>query len=184
MDINNPLEAIYAFAEQAYVRMQAGDLLMRCIDTGSPRPMQELVEGLILAGPQSINTLFEVLHETGQRRAQVQDDLQRLFGDCQNKLTHHHFKLSAVIPDAQSMMRIAPVQFQYFLEQQDITEDSQDVCADIFIQTQEMMSDLHNNVRLLQEIENYLKDWLWGLAYQSAHEQPQILRGKHTERLL
>lgn len=184
MDTNNPLDVIYAFAEQAYVRMQAGDLLMRCIDTGSPRPMQELVEGLVLAGPQSISTLFEVLQETGQRRAQVQDDLQRLFGDCQNKLKRYHFKLADVIPDARTMMRIAPVQFQNFLEIQEISEDHQDTCADIFIQAQEMMSDLHNNIRLLLEIENYLKDWLWGLAYQSAHEQPQMLRGNLTERKL
>jgi hypothetical protein len=180
VDINNPLDVIYSFAEQAYVRMQAGDLLMRCIDTGSPRPMQELVEGLVLAGPHSINTLFEVLQETGQRRAQVQDDLQRLYGDCQNKLARYHFKLADVIPDVHSMMRIAPVQFQHFLEIQEIVEDSQDACADLFIQAQEMMSDLYNNVRLLLEIENYLKDWLWGLAYQSAHEQPQLLRGTST----
>lgn len=184
MDNNNPLDVIYAFAEQAYIRMQAGDLLMRCIDTGSPRPMQELVEGLVLAGPQSISTLFEVLHETNQRRAQVQDDLQRLYGDCQNKLNRYHFKLAEVIPDAQTMMRIAPVQFQKFLEKQKISEELQDACADIFIQAQEMMGDLHNNIRLLVEIENYLKDWLWGLAYESAHEPPQILRGNQTERKL
>jgi hypothetical protein len=32
------------------------------------------------------------------------------------------------------------------------------------------MVSLVKHIRLLEEIETYLKDWLWGLAYQSARQ--------------
>jgi hypothetical protein len=185
MDSNNPLGAIYAYAEQAYIRMQAGDLLMRCLDTGSSQPMQELVEGLVLAGPESIGALYEIMLETGQRRTQVQDDLQRLFGDFQNKIRKQGVKISEILPDANSLLRLNRRRFHRILSQQGIsTGDRQEECAQIYDETQEMMHSLAENIALLLDIENYLKDWLWGLAYQSAHEARHSPRKSTGDLLL
>jgi hypothetical protein len=177
MDINNPLDAIYAYAEQAYIRQQAGDLLMRCLDLGSPRPMQELVEGLILAGSHSVGTLHEILVETGQRRAQVQDDLQRVYGEFQNKLKKNGLKVGEVFQDAISLTRITPALFYRLMAEHGIQDEMIRIeCYRSFEETQDLMTSLYGNIKLLQEIENYLRDWLWGLAYQSAHETQPAFR--------
>lgn len=182
MDINNPLEAIYAFAEQTYIRMQAGDLLMRCIDSGSIRPMQELVEGLVLAGPQSMNTLNEIVLETGQRRAQVQDDLQRLYGEFQKKLSKRKRRASDQLPDAITFTQMDEDTFYKLLVLQGITaEDEQTDCFQLFQETQDLMSSLVENIQLFIEIENILRDWLWALAYQSAHEARPVINKTSTD---
>jgi hypothetical protein len=171
MDINNPLEAIYAFAEQTYIRMQAGDLLMRCMDSGTVRPMQDLVENLVLAGPQSLGTLHEILLETGQRRAQIQDDMQRLYGEFQNTLNKFGIRRTEDLPDAHSFANMDDVRFyQLIIRHGILEEDRQTDCFQKFQETQDLMNSLIENIELLQNIEGYLKDWLWGLAYQSVRD--------------
>lgn len=175
MDINNPLDAIYAFAEQTYIRMQAGDLLMRCMDSGNLRPMQELVENLVLAGPQSLGTLHEILLETGQRRAQIQDDLQRLYGEFQRKMYQFGVRRSEDLPDALSFARMDDVRFYQLITAHGILEeDVQADCFQEFQDTQDLMNSLIENIELLQSIESYLKDWLWGLAYQSVRDAGSV----------
>lgn len=182
MEIKNPLEAIYAYAEQTYIRLQAGDLLMRCIDTGTTRPMQELVEGLVYAGPQSIGTLYEIMQETGQRRAQIQDDLQRLYGEFQKKLKDIGVVGRDVLPDAHSFIQMDERQFDRIIESENILDvATHENCYQLFDETRDLMGSLTENIILMQEIENYLKDWLWGLAYLSAREAQPDLRKKTTE---
>lgn len=185
MDINNPLEAIYAFAEQTYIRMQAGDLLMRCLDSGSVRPMQDLVENLVLAGPQSLGTLHEIMLETGQRRAQVQDDMQRLYGEFQKKLARYGVRASDELPDAHSFTRMDDIRFYQLITSHGVNdEDTQADCFQHFQETQDLMDSLEENIVLLQNIESYLKDWLWGLAYQSARDAGQNSPQKSTNWML
>lgn len=174
--MNDPLDAVYAYAEQAYIRMQAGDLLMRCLDTGSTRPMQELVESLVLAGPQSLGALSEILAETGQRRAQVQDDVQRLYGEFQNKLRPYGMRMQDILPDAVSLTRLKPRRFLSLLTRQGVAGDDRKKCLSLLEDTREMMNSLTQNIHLLQEIENYLWDWLWGLAHQSTHTSTALYR--------
>jgi hypothetical protein len=178
--MSDPLDAVYAYAEQAYIRMQAGDLLMRCMDIGSTRPMQELVESLVLAGPQSLGALSEILAETGQRRAQIQDDVQRLYGEFQNKLRPFGLRMQDFLPDAISLTRLKNRKFNSLLTKQGLAEDDRQRCLTMLEDTREMMKSLTANIILLQEIENYLWDWLWGLAHQSAHTPNALYRPDHT----
>ncbi len=78
---HDPLDDVYSFVERAYIRLQAGDVLIRCMEEGNPAPLHQMVEGLILAGPQSINILREIMAEAGQRKLQVVDDLNQLSSD-------------------------------------------------------------------------------------------------------
>jgi hypothetical protein len=48
----DPLEAVNAFVERAYVRLQAGEVLLYCLEREDAAPMRTLVEELVLAGPQ------------------------------------------------------------------------------------------------------------------------------------
>jgi len=144
--------------------------------------MQELVEGLVLAGPQSMNTLHEIVQETGQRRAQVQDDLQRLYGEFQKKLIKRRLRVSDQFPDALTFTQMDEENFYQMLVSHGITgEDEQTDFFQIFQETQDLMSSLVENIQLFVEIENILRDWLWALAYQSAHEAQPAMNKTTTD---
>ena len=171
--MDNPLDAMYAFAEQAYIRMQAGDILLRCLEQSSLEPMQELVESLVLAGPQSLAAMSEVLSETGQRRAQIQDDLQRTYGELQNNLKTHGVRLNDAAPDAQAFTHLSALRFRNLLRHQGIQDHSiQEECMQRYRETRAMMSRQNMHLQLLQDLESYLWDWLWGLAHESIRTAP------------
>jgi hypothetical protein len=165
---HDPLDDVYSFVERAYIRLQAGDILIRCLEEDSIAPIQGMVEGLVLAGPQSINVLREILAEAGQRKLQVTDDLYQLFNDFEKSL-----KSYGVILDnakrTQGMAQLTPARFLSILREQGIADEKNQIdCLKLLRDSRELIVSLANHVRLLDEIETYLKDWLWGLAYQSA----------------
>ena len=54
---DDAITAVYDFVERAYIRLQAGEVLNHCLDKGDAVPLHNLVEGLVLAGPQSLSVL-------------------------------------------------------------------------------------------------------------------------------
>lgn len=109
----DPLEAVFSMVERAFVRLQAGDVLGLCLEEDDTAPMQKLVEGLVLAGPQSLNALREIRAEASTRK-------EVLLGEIAT------------------------------------SKDS--------------MSQIARQIILLEEVEIYVEDWMWGLMYQSAHQ--------------
>jgi hypothetical protein len=167
---DDPLDAVHAYVERAYIRLQAGEVIMRCMDTGSSVPLQQMVEGLILAGPQSLSVLREMLAESGQRKLQVIDDLHQVFSDLQKNLTQYGVHLAG-LKGAVSIPGLTQAGFLIMLQEQGVTdEEVQTVCLRILKESRELMESMSGNVVLLEEIETYLADWLWGLAYECAHQ--------------
>ncbi|RPI30980.1 MAG: hypothetical protein EHM70_12565 [Chloroflexota bacterium] len=167
---DDPLDAVYSFVERAYIRLQAGDVLIRCLEEGSSAPMQQMVESLVLAGPQSLNAMREMLAEAGQRKSQVLDDINQVFNQFENNLKSYGVYLDEV-KNGLAVLQLTPVSFLAMLREQGITEEeTQITCLQILHENRELIISLANHVRLLEEIETFLADWLWGLAYQSAHQ--------------
>lgn len=167
---DDPLDAVYSFVERAYVRLQAGDILIRCLDEDSSTPIQQFVEGLILAGPQSLNPLREILAEVEQRKAQAQDDLHQVFSEFEGSLKSYGAYLTSV-KDAFSLLQLTSVRFLSFLREQNINEEkAQIACLQLLKDSRELMVSMARHIRLLEEIEAYLRDWIWGLAYQSTRQ--------------
>ena len=123
---DDPLNAVYSYVERAYIRLQAGDVLIRCLDEVNPAPIHQMVESLVLAGPESIGVLKEILAEAEQRKGQILDDL-------------HQLKARATAPG--------------------LDQDGR-----------EIMGNLEARIRLLEEIEIFLQDWVWGLAYETTRQ--------------
>jgi hypothetical protein len=162
---DDPLHSVYAYVERAYVRLQAGDLLTRCVDENSLTPVLQMVEGLVLAGPQSLQALREVLAETTQRKAQVQDDLNQLHQNLDKTL--RSFGIYFQYENLPEMVTLPPEHFRQMLIAQQANEEAQVTCTQIFLDSQELVEGLSSRLGVLGEIEEYLKDWLWGLVYQS-----------------
>ena len=74
---NKPSSSIYSIVEKAYFRLQAGDVLTHCLEVGTTEPVHEMIQEMVLAGPQSLEALREILGEAMKRKAQVYDELTR-----------------------------------------------------------------------------------------------------------
>jgi hypothetical protein len=167
---DDPLEEVHAFVEKAYFRLQAGDILLRCLEVGSPIPIQQVVEGLVLAGPDSIGIIREILVELSHRKAQLWDDANQLLTDFEASLKRYEIELPA-IANALAVTTLSPSQFIAILDEQGITDDKrQGACLQIFRNSRELMASLGENIFLLNEIQSYLQDWLFGLAQLSARQ--------------
>jgi hypothetical protein len=166
----DPLEAVYAFVERAYVRMQAAEVLTQCLDEGRLSPLQDLVEALVLAGPDSLDILREILLEVDARKSQIRQDQHQVFARLESNLEQYGVRLGKAHSPA-SLMRLTPAALLALLRsQQVVDEEDQVACLGHFREALEVMSALMAHLYLLNEIEAYLMDWLWGLVYQSVHQ--------------
>src|SRR4030042_5196465 len=76
--VNKPNSAIYSIVEKAYYHLQAGDVLSHCMKEGSTEPIHEMIQEMVVAGPQSLEALREILSEAMKRKTQVYDDLNQV----------------------------------------------------------------------------------------------------------
>ncbi len=83
---NKPGSSIYSIVEKAYFRLQAGDVLTHCIEDGSSNPIHEMIQDMVLAGPQSLEAVREILGEASKRKSQVYDDLNQVTNDTDVQL--------------------------------------------------------------------------------------------------
>jgi hypothetical protein len=170
---DDPIYAVYSFVERAYVRLQAGDILIRCLEEGNASPMRQLVEVLVLAGPQSLSVLREMRSEAAHRKSQVLDDLHQVYSDLEESLLTFGVALTG-LENARSITELKTGTLLGKMQEQGILEeDSQAACLQILRDSRDLIASLDHHVELLEEIEIYIQDWLWGLAYQQVREGPR-----------
>ncbi len=167
---DDSLETIYAYAEKAYVRMQASDILLRCMDDASVSPMFQMVESLVLAGPTSLDVLREILAETNSRKVQVGDDMEQVLNGLKTNLEGYGIRLRSVRRPV-ALTHIKPVRFLRLLRAQGVVEeDAQTTCLQLFQDARDLVASLLEHYTLLAEIEKYLDDWIWGMFYETVHQ--------------
>lgn len=165
----NPIEDVYSFVEQAYIRLQAGDILIRCLEDGSYSPIQQMVEGMVLAGPQSLGDLRQVLIETSTRKLQVEDDLRQVYGEMKRVLKEYGVEFNPT-GDYQAALMFSPLELIVLMHSQGVEDhEKQSACQQVFLESHTLLKNLNANLHLLAEIERYIQDWSWGLTYQKAH---------------
>jgi hypothetical protein len=168
---DDALAEVYAYVERAYVRLQAADVLTHCLENGDAEPVQKLVEELVLVGTQSLSALREILAEVTSRKTQLRDDQNQIFSKLDDALKGYGASLLGSHTPL-SVGHLTPVGFLALLRQQGVEDDNdQLICLQFFQDTIEFMGGIEKHLRLLDEIEIYLQDWLWGLIYQSTHEE-------------
>ena len=168
------VDGVYSFVERAYVRMQAGDLLIRCLEDASIEPIQQLVENLVLDGPANINALREIQREAGRRKEQVEEDLNHLCNGCESTLKSYGVclpvKLENLIGGEAPQVALLDM-----LRQQGVRDQgTQEACLQILKETRSIFESLSVRLALLAEIERYLGDWVWGLACLSGRLEARM----------
>jgi hypothetical protein len=166
---NDPLDDVYSFVERAYTRLQAGDVLFRCLEEEDIAPIRNWVEGLVLAGPESLVVLREILNEVDQRKKQSQEDIRQVLQDFNVSLQSFGVHLKER-QNARALIKMTPEGFLSMLYHQEIMqEETQISCLQLRNDTDDLIKDLETHSRMLVEIEIYISDWLWVLVYKSTH---------------
>lgn len=169
--IDDPLESVYGLVERAYIRLQAGDVLVQCLEEGNTNPMQKMVESLVLAGPESLSALREISAEIGVRKTQLQTDSDQIYADLEGKLKHYGVSLKGLHSPI-SLLRLDAIAFLALLRSQDVhQEDIQMECLRLLQDSRELLQSLARQRGLLDEADYYLHDWLWGIMYQFARQE-------------
>lgn len=175
---DDPIEDVFSYVERAYLRLQAGDILIRCLEDNSILPIQQIVEGLILAGPQSLEELRQVMAETTARKLQVEDDLSQVYRDMKRVLLEY----GVIFPnreDFRDTLTLTPMEILVLMKNQGVEESgSQAACLRVFQDSRDIINNLNNHLGLLSEIEKYIRDWLYSLTYQQTRQRrPNVTNG-------
>lgn len=167
----DPMKAMMGMVEKAYVRLQAGELLVECIDQGSSSPLHSMVEELVLEGPQALDALREVHSEVASRKAQIQTDIDDVFSELEKYLKSYGIFLGGLHSPA-SLLRLEPASCLVILEEQPIEDEQvQMECLQHILDSIDLIRSLTNQRRLIEDVDTYLSDWLWVLIYQSAQQE-------------
>jgi hypothetical protein len=164
--VNKPPASIYSIVEKAYFRLQAGDVLTHCLEDGSTGPVHEMIQEMVLAGPQSLDALREILGEAMKRKAQVYDDLNQVINQLSIILKGYGISLERQGGN-QVLQSLNEHQLLVMLDEQNIVEiEERSGCLQVLKDSQELITTLNGKIQLIESIETYLQDWLWGLTYQ------------------
>jgi len=129
-----------------------------------------LIEGLVLAGPQNLPALKEILAETEQRRSQVEDDCRQLMAGMEKSLKAYGVDLVGK-HTARQIVRMTQSGFLKQLRAQGMNdENTQIACLQIMKDSRDLMVNVVSRLKLLEKIRNYLQDWLWGLTSPPVHQ--------------
>jgi hypothetical protein len=159
--------AVYAFVERAYVRLQAADMLTQCLTEGKLAPLQNMVETLVVAGPEELESLREILEEVFSRKNQLKNDQHQVFSKLEKELLEYGFRLGG-IHSPLSLIRLTPAACLALLRSQKVmSENDQLACVQHLDDALDLLKALSRSMKLLEEVEFYIQDWLWVLIYQS-----------------
>lgn len=163
---NRQPSSIYSIVEKAYFRLQAGDVLTHCLEDGSTAPIHELIQEMVLAGPQSLEALREILGEAAKRKTQVYDDLNQVTNQLSVILKGYGIILEPHEGN-QFLQTLTEHQLQDLMDSQGVVElETRSNSLQVMKDSQELITTLNGKILILENIEKYLQDWLWGLTYQ------------------
>src|SRR4030043_2230754 len=119
--VNRPTSSIYSIVEKAYFRLQAGDVLTHCMEDGSIDPIHVMIQEMVLAGPQSLEALREILGEANKRKTQVYDDLNQVTIQLSIILVGYGINLDAY-GDTQVLQSMTEDELVTLMDAQNISE--------------------------------------------------------------
>ncbi len=180
--VNKPKSSIYTIVEKAYFRLQAGDVLTRCLEDGSMDPLREMIQEMVIAGPQSLEAIREILGETVKRKSQVHDDLSQVTNQLGIILKGYGISLEKQGGN-QVLMSLTEQKLLEIMDEQDITEsESRSSSVLVLRDSHDLISTLNIKIGMLENIETYLQDWLLGLTYQHIRHGDHDL-GENTTKV-
>jgi hypothetical protein len=180
---DDSLDVVFSMVERAFMRIQAVDVLVTCLEKEDTTPIQNLVEGLVVAGPSSLNALREIRAEIDTRRTELQSEIARTFSSMEESLNNWGVNLTG-LTERNSTHGLDAGYLGGLLRQQGIGDEHRlKECTHLLNSSKVVMSHLARQILLLDEVTIYLEDWMGGLMYQSAHQRGENLVSSPKTRL-
>jgi hypothetical protein len=168
--LSNPLDELLNFAHRSYVRMEAEQLIIECLELEDLAPFNDMLEKLVLAGATSLFLLREVLEEVMSAKSLLNQEGLGVRQDLMDAL----LEFGMNVPEL--LYADGPEAFQQIYNrtiQDHISENSsflrvgdeallEEICAD----ASERVMRIARRVSLLNLLEDAIRDWMGSLAYE------------------
>jgi hypothetical protein len=178
--MTEPLDEVLTFAERAYVRMQAEQLIRQCLDRGDSSAFNALLENLVLAGAGSLGVLREIQDELqaarthlGREGLNVRQDLVQALSEFGVQLPQ---LLSAEAPDAfrqicrQGLSHDAARAASHRLEAED-ERLLQEICSE----AGNRVTGIARRLALLKRMQRLVGDWQEGLLFEALQARETVV---------
>jgi hypothetical protein len=172
--MGDALEDLYGYAQRSYIRMEAEQLIHECLELGQAEPLMRLVESLIVHGPSALALLREVLEEIRAQKLLLGRESWDIRNDLLQALSDFGVYMPRLLSaEAEEVIREL---CDHDLERR-VREQASDLSPEEGLLLEEICHDAGEQVRtiarqmaLLTSLEQTVRDWLAGLAYEAAHD--------------
>jgi hypothetical protein len=173
--MDDPLEGLLALAERTYVRMEAKELLAQCLDEGDATPFGQMLEGLVLAGAQSLLFLREILEEIRSTKSSLSSAGMGVRQDVIDAFAQFGIRMPELLTADWAVVfrKICGKGFKREIRRAASTLPPEDeaLLEEICIEAGNKVGEIAQRLIVLGRIEETVEDWFTGLAYQSVREQ-------------
>ena len=161
------LDFLLKTAGREYLRARLDLVIRECFETANPEPIHKFIQKLVLAGPSTLELLQEIEAEVHLRRDQVRDDLHQVLDGLRENLLSQGIQVSEE-RQIRLLTKGKPEKIQKLLHAQGIVDRCiQNECMQLLRDSHELVKTLDLRLHLLDEMDIYVEDWMWGLYYQS-----------------
>ncbi len=174
------LVELMPLAERAYVRLEAQDLLARCLKEDSPEPLRELINELLLQEPPDLDLLRWLMADVHSRwvvlRERLFDTRRQVIGSFQEAygINLTEFAPPNMLEQFHSLS--ADRLFDWLgVEQHELGADDALLLRAIFEEAVSLAGELAIDLRLLENLSEYLGDWVAGFSAVAARTVPPTL---------
>ena len=175
--MSNSMKFLNELVEITNLRLQVDDVLIQCLEINQGKPLFEFVEDMILLNPQAAYALQAILSETKQKRKKTKDLLEQLLSEVNMECSTIGIKVKNLI----DLLTVGVLTAKFNQEEGQLKpEQADDKNRSNFFNVIVKYVDLITQLRLLMDIEQYLIDWLWGMGYESYHNNYPLANKKTT----
>ncbi|MBI4771950.1 MAG: hypothetical protein HY784_16440 [Chloroflexi bacterium] len=175
--MHNRMVDLYPLAERAYVRLEAEDLLSRCLKEDDPQPLRDLIDEVLAEERPDLDLLRGLLADLRARRVVLRE---RLFDTRRQVVTAFQdawdINLAEFAPpqSLDQFHRLSPEALFAWIERAGhrLADEDRLLLYDVFSEAVGLAGELTVDLRLLDALGRYLGDWIAGLAVLAARTAP------------
>lgn len=168
--MSNPLDELLNFAHRSYVRMEAEQLIIECLELEDLTPFNDMLEKLVLAGSTSLHLLREVLEEVMSAKSLLNQEGLRVRQDLMDALMDFGVNIPELLyadgPEAFHQIYKQTIQNQIRENSSLLREGDEALLEEICADASERVMKIARRVSLLNMLEDAIRDWMGSLAYE------------------
>jgi hypothetical protein len=167
------LDELISLAERSYIRAEAEHLINACLEKGDLQPFDDLLHELVLAGSSSLLVLREVLQVIRAMKSHLSQEGISVRHDLMQALSEFGVSVPNVFHSSE------PEAFWHICRQDlhrelksnrgDLNNEDETLLQEICTEAGNRVSQIARRLVLVKKLEDSVRDWIEGLAYETVH---------------